>query len=202
MTSCSNSRVEDDDGLTECQIVTPGERLASCVGFKPGPGTYTERGYIYSSTTGRRCDARTAQGKETEISVSNYLGNAVVPTTGSIVIAQVTRTQQKLVTCDILCANGCILKQPYRGQIRLQDVRQFEVDKIEMLQCFRPTDLIRARVISVSLSTYLLSTAEESLGVIVAESSFGGRLQPVSWQLMACSKTGQVEERHVAKPEQ
>jgi len=184
----------------EDDIVLPGDRLAGIAGHSSGPGTYSERDYIYATTTGKQFDRKDPSSDTTQVCVFHDFGLSSVPTTGSVVIAQITRIQSKFVSCDILYVNGCRLSHPYRGQIRLQDVRRFEVDKIEMFNCFRPTDIVRAKVISASSFTYLLSTSDEHMGVIFGESTAGGSLLPRSWQLMECSKTGHLEERHVAKP--
>eukprot|EP00920_Eleutheroschizon_duboscqi_P032618 GHVT01078675.1.p2 GENE.GHVT01078675.1~~GHVT01078675.1.p2 ORF type:complete len:100 (-),score=11.91 GHVT01078675.1:469-768(-) len=86
--------------------------------------------------------------------------------------------------------------------LRLQDVREFEVDKLDMIDCFRPGDLIRATTLGMGDSRrYLLSTAAPTLGVIYAPSTQGGSLQAVSWQLMRCTATGDLERRKVARAE-
>ena len=57
---------------------------------------------------------------------------------------------------------------------RKDDVRATEKDKVEMYKCFRPGDIIMARVISLGdAQSYLLSTAENECGVIVATSEAG-----------------------------
>jgi hypothetical protein len=49
--------------------------------------------------------------------------------------------------------------------------------------------------------SYYLSTAANELGVIWARSEVGNVMVPVSYQDMEDSKTGKVERRKVAKPE-
>ena len=49
--------------------------------------------------------------------------------------------------------------------------------------------------------SYYLSTAANELGVIWAKSEVGNVMVPVSYQDMEDSKTGKVERRKVAKPE-
>lgn len=69
-----------------------------------------------------------------------------------------------------------------------------------MYKCFRPGDIIRAKVISLGdAHSYILSTAENELGVIFAESEAGAAMVPVSWCHMQCPKTKAKENRKVAK---
>jgi exosome complex component CSL4 len=45
-----------------------------------------------------------------------------------------------------------------------------DIDKIEIVKSFTPGDIVRAKVISLGdARSYLLSTAEDELGVIMAQ---------------------------------
>lgn len=50
--------------------------------------------------------------------------------------------------CLITSVCGHELNETYRSSLRRQDVRTKEIDKIDMLQCFRPGDIILARIVS------------------------------------------------------
>ena len=66
-----------------------------------------------------------------------------------------------------------LLSAPYPR--RQQDVRATEVDKVELIACFRPGDLVRAAVLSLGDSrSYLLTTARNELGVVAAKSATSG----------------------------
>lgn len=59
-------------------------------------------------------------------------------------------------------------------------------------------------VLQVSLGdsrSYYISTSHASHGVISANSVQGNKLNPVSWEEMEDSVTGEREKRKVAKPE-
>ncbi|EOA98486.1 3'-5' exoribonuclease CSL4-like protein, partial [Anas platyrhynchos] len=59
---------------------------------------------------------------------------------------------------------------------RREDIRATEKDKVEVYKSFRPGDIVLAKVISLgdaAQSNYLLSTAENELGVVVARSEAG-----------------------------
>ena len=76
-----------------------------------------------------------------------------------------------------------------------------EKDRVEIYNCFRPGDIVLARVISLGDPTagYLLTTAENSLGVVIAKSEVGSVMVPVSWTEMQCTKSYTIEQRKVAK---
>ncbi|WAR22107.1 EXOS1-like protein [Mya arenaria] len=72
--------------------------------------------------------------------------------------------------------------------------------KVEMSKSFRPGDIVISRVISLGDSqSYLLTTAENELGVVIATSEAGASMVPVSWSKMRCPLTLQEEHRKVAK---
>ena len=50
--------------------------------------------------------------------------------------------------------------------IRREDVRQTEKDRVELSKCFRPSDVVMAKIISLGdQNNYLLSTAADELGL-------------------------------------
>ena len=102
----------------------------------------------------------------------------------------------------IECVRDITLNEPFRGQVRKEDIREFEKDKIEMYKSFRPGDIILARVLSMgeASSGYLLSTSENELGVVIAKSEHTGvKMIPVSWTEMQCPKSYNKEFRKIAK---
>lgn len=70
-----------------------------------------------------------------------------------------------------------------------------------VVQSFRPGDILLCRVISLgdAGAGYLLTTAENSLGVVIAKSEAGSAMVPVSWTEMQCTTTYAKEHRKVAK---
>ena len=58
-----------------------------------------------------------------------------------------------------------IFRSPLKGVIRREDVRQTEKDRVELSKCFRPSDIVMAKIISLGdQNNYLLSTAADELG--------------------------------------
>ena len=94
------------------------------------------------------------------------------------------------------------MNEPFRAQLRKEDVRGTEKDRVEMYKTCRPGDILLARVISMgeASSGYLVSTAENELGVVLARSAeSGAKMVPISWTEMQCPKTLGKEFRKLAK---
>ncbi|XP_053438867.1 exosome complex component CSL4 isoform X2 [Nycticebus coucang] len=72
---------------------------------------------------------------------------------------------------------------------------------VEIYKSFHPGDIVLAKVISLgdAQSNYLLTTAENELGVVVAHSESGVQMVPISWCEMQCPKTHIKEFRKVAR---
>uniref|UniRef100_A0A3P9BHC7 Exosome component 1 n=1 Tax=Maylandia zebra TaxID=106582 RepID=A0A3P9BHC7_9CICH len=83
----------------------------------------------------------------------------------------------------------------------LPDVGAIVTCKVETYKSFRPGDIVLAKVISLGdvQSNYLLTTAENELGVVVAHSEAGAQMVPISWCEMQCPLTHAKEFRKVAR---
>lgn len=93
------------------------------------------------------------------------------------------------------------LGEGYGGIIRIQDIRATERDKVQVNKCFRPGDIVRAKVLSLGDGmNYYLSTAQNDLGVIFARGASGQLMYPVDWETMRCPVTDLEEPRKCAKP--
>lgn len=91
--------------------------------------------------------------------------------------------------------------EAYRAIIRAQDVRSTERDKVKIVECFKPGDLVKAVVLSLGDgSNYYLTTARNDLGVVFAKSEGGAGdlMVAIDWETMVCEKTGVVEKRKCA----
>lgn len=91
--------------------------------------------------------------------------------------------------------------EAYRAIIRSQDVRSTERDKVKIVECFKPGDLVKAVVLSLGDgSNYYLTTARNDLGVVFAKSEGGAGdlMVAIDWETMVCEKTGVVEKRKCA----
>lgn len=185
--------------MTEA-ICIPGERLGSADLYKVGEGTYIRHGFIFSTLAGYKKTSTVSDGEIPEISVVSGEQSSVIPEVRSIVTAKVLAVNTKYCSCAILGVEGKSLKGTFRGMIRREDIRATEQDKVEVYKSFRPGDIILARVLSLGdARSYLLTTAENELGVVLAQSEAGVNLVPVSWCEMICPKTHIKELRKVAK---
>merc|ERR1712179_863591 len=138
-------------------------------------------GFIYSSLAGYLSTSKTDEGL-TVIEVLRNTEPTVLPTVDAIITARVTNVNPRFCKCDIMKVGNIRMREAFRGMIRKDDVRATEKDKVEMYKCYRPGDIILARVISLGdAQSYLLTTAENELGVVVAISEAGSTMVPISW---------------------
>ncbi|XP_071604628.1 exosome complex component CSL4 isoform X6 [Heliangelus exortis] len=114
---------------------------------------------------------------------------------------RVCSINSRFAKVHILYVGSTPLKSSFRGTIRREDIRATEKDKVEVYKSFRPGDIVLAKVISLgdAQSNYLLSTAENELGVVVARSEAGVQMVPISWCEMQCPQTHTKDFRKVAR---
>lgn len=186
-------------------MVTPGEVLGRATELKAGKGAYLapHNKTIYASLTGFRrilSPPPDSPDQRPTVEVTGHKAHAAVPEPGSVVIARVTKVMARTASTDILCVGPKAVREKFTGIIRQQDVRATEIDKVDMHSSFRPGDIVRAVVLSLGdARAYYLSTANNELGVVSAESPAGAAMVPISWTEMQCPLTGQIERRKVAK---
>jgi len=182
-------------------IVVPGLRLCeSDDKHVAGPGTYSQHGYIYSSLLGELKLIHT-RNNTVSVEVEGCGQKTLVPSTGDVVTVRILSVNPRFAKANIVCVKDVVLSEPFRGQIRKEDVRSMEKDRVEMYKSFRPGDIVLARVISFGDASagYLLTTGENELGVVIATSEAGASMVPVSWTEMQCPETYVKENRKVAK---
>ncbi|XP_065183927.1 exosome complex component CSL4-like isoform X1 [Sycon ciliatum] len=181
------------------EVVIPGERLGASCEYSSGFGTYVRHGYVYASMAGFRSVVDTKNGQEISV-YHDASRQRVVPVPGSLVTCRVTSTNPRHCKVSILRVGETSLKESFRGLIRKEDVRAVEKDKVEIYKCFRPGDIVLAKVNSLGdVQSYLLTTAETTLGVIYAVSEVGVPMTAVSWAEMQCPKSKVKQFRKVAK---
>ncbi|KAI3757284.1 hypothetical protein L6452_04818 [Arctium lappa] len=189
----------------EEEMVTPGEVLGKKSELKPGRGAYVApyNNTVYASLTGRRSlvpPSPESTDQRPTVEVIGHKAHGPVPEPGCVVIARVTKVMARMASADIMCVGSKAVREKFSGIIRQQDVRATEIDKVDMHTSFRPGDIVKASVLSLGdARAYYLSTAQNELGVVSAESMAGGTMVPISWTEMQCPLTGQIEQRKVAK---
>ncbi|PAA86628.1 hypothetical protein BOX15_Mlig019726g2, partial [Macrostomum lignano] len=194
--------------------VAPGDRICRADdAIIAGQGTHEYQNWIHSSLLGRvqmerDGAAASADGEQHETETAS--GKAIVRVEShnrtfpssmidAIVVAQVVRVTNRVAHCTLLACNRVKLHPGFKAQIRREDVRATERDRVELADCFRAGDIVQARVLTLGQNgAYLLTTAQNELGVVVASGQHGSKLVPVSWNEMRCPITGQVYKRKVA----
>ena len=116
---------------------------------------------------------------------------AILPTVGDAVTCRVQRINQRLATVDILCVGDVPLRESCAGLIRREDIQVIGSESVEVYRCFRPGDIVLARVISLGdARAYYLTSGDPELGVVLARSqSEGAVMTPVSFKEMECPIT-------------
>jgi exosome complex component CSL4 len=201
-------------------IALPGQLLGSAEKYFPGPGTHIHESQIYASIAGPVVTSPTPK-TTTQTKPSPLLsiqrpststdpgilgtgsggGGTVLPEVNSVVLALITRLGPRFATCEILVIDNIVCRESFQGQIRREDIRATEKDKIKMEESFRVGDLVRGTVISLGdQSNYYVSTSENEFGVVMARSEEGRLMYPVSWKEFRDPVTGRGEARKAAKP--
>lgn len=175
-------------------IVTPGQPLAPASTHLLGAGTHLYGSHIVSTVAGLvrvlpTSPKATLTVSRTPLTTSNSPStSSLLPTVSSTVLARVTRINPRQATVTIFCVGDVPLTDEFQGIIRAQDVRATEKDRVKIFESFRPGDIVRALVISLGdQSNYYLSTAQNSLGVVMAYS--GGQIRSL------CGEQGGARRR-------
>ena len=197
----------DCEEVKDGEIVIPGDVLAGDGSFSAGPGTCVRGGKLYSTLVGKVSISSEKKSSEKSekplLSVCRHPmapGLRNVPSIGSLTLCRVINISERQAKLNLLSIRGVVLPEPLHGVVRREDIRAMEKDTVEVFHSLRPRDLVRARVIAHGEGQlYVLSTAENELGVVSATCECGEKMVPVSWCEMQCTKTGDREKRKVAK---
>nr|XP_002122042.1 exosome complex component CSL4-like [Ciona intestinalis] len=188
--------------MEENSICIPGERLGSSEQYQPGKGTYVRHGFVFASIAGSIKKESDKSGNLPLIHVQSIHTKQHIPQIGGIVICKMTQLTSAFAKCKIISVQGSNHTAAFRGIIRKEDVRATNRDKVEIYKSFRPGDIVVARVLSLGDALcYLLSTAENELGVVVALSENGTAMIPLAHDQMQCPITLLKQFRKVARPQ-
>jgi exosome complex component CSL4 len=174
------------------QLVVPGDKLGVIEEFEPGPGTYVEKGMIYSLATGR------ALLDFLNKKVSVYPGTSMsgVPKVGSVVTGQVQEVQSKQANVRIYQVRDRVLNGFFTGLLHISDVSPRYVES--MYDVCKAGDIIRAKVVSDKNRVYHLSTNDKDLGVVYAFCSRCGNVLSFRRMRMRCEVCDNAERRKTA----
>lgn len=180
----------------EGSFVFPGDELCSG-SYSCGEGTYSLGNSCVASLAGVLHIEHSTEPPVVSVVSENKV---TLPQKDSVVLAQVVNVTPRICKVVIIKVDSITLKSHLPGVLRKEDVRATEKDSVELFNCFRPGDIVRARVISLGDgNAYSLSTAENELGVLYASSEGGHPMLPASWCEMQCTVSEHRERRKVAK---
>lgn len=112
-------------------------------------------------------------------------------------VGRVVKVSLRQAFVDIIQIEGQDVVETFSGLIRISDIRSSDIDAVEVHKCFRPRDLVRARVLSLGdQRAYYLTTAEPELGVVSCRSSTTGLVMvPLDEKTVICRETSEREDR-------
>ncbi|KAJ2041248.1 hypothetical protein GGI01_003599 [Coemansia sp. RSA 376] len=183
-------------------VVTPGRRLGVEQEYEAGTGTYVRNGVIYSSILGTKTISGDEGSDDAKATVSVERSNTkfAIPVIGSDILGRVVRMNPRAASVAIMMVGSTPCQEDFQGVVRVQDIRATEKDLVQMIESFRPGDIIRAEVISLGdQRSYYLATVKNEHGVVFAQSTDGNSMVPISWEEMQDPKTLVVERRKCAK---
>jgi exosome complex component CSL4 len=205
--------------MTVPTFALPGDSLATTSTHSPGPGSHVHNSTIHASLAGpvsspapskKTRPLPTINMTPTSCSPSSTCYTAALPAVNDIILGRITRTNPRQATLDILAlgpTGTVVLREPFSGIIRQQDIRATEIDKVKVSESFRVGDVVRGLVVSLGDErSYFVGTARNEFGVVLASSEAGVQMVPLSWREMrevgagAGGGGGKVELRKVAKP--
>uniref|UniRef100_A0A915N5R7 Exosome complex component CSL4 C-terminal domain-containing protein n=1 Tax=Meloidogyne javanica TaxID=6303 RepID=A0A915N5R7_MELJA len=168
------------------KVCIPGDKLFSVSdGYRAGNGCFEFYGILVASLTGYVNvsivkDQHSNETKLVEIRRRMDEKSHVIPSQGKIVTAKVELLTQKFAKCTIISVENTMLLSEFNSTLRKEDVREKERDKVELYKFVQPGDIILARVLGYgeAQTSYLLSIAEDQLGVIIGKGQNGQRLSP------------------------
>jgi len=187
----------------EHKICLPGDRLFK-IGrneYRASMGTFERQGFIISTLAGFVHLKQLEDGNLVEVlrdAESSYVHS--VPFVGAIVTCKVLSINNKFAKCQITAVESSHLKSNFTGMIRKEDIRSVDKDRAEVHKSFRPGDCIVARVLALGDSySFLLTTAEDELGVVSGKCDEGHAMVPVNWVEMECRNCETRYQRKMAK---
>merc|ERR1712058_63087 len=70
--------------------------------------------------------------KTVTVEVDGLSEDSIVPGQQDVVTCRIVSVNPRFAKCHILCVGDVVMSESYRGQIRKEDVRQSEKDRVEM----------------------------------------------------------------------
>ena len=166
---------------------------------KGGAGTYLRGDYLCASVVGTAVEHKSGTEEDITVCITRPQASRTVsfPRIGDIVVCKVVKVSLRQAFVDIIQVQGQDVVETFSGLIRSSDIRSSDIDAVEVHRCFKPRDIVRARVLSLGdQRPYYLTTAETELGVVSCKSNItGSLLMPLDEKTVICKDTQEKEER-------
>ena len=191
--------IETETGNT---VFTPGQLICRMnEEYSAGEGVFVENSGIYAGCIGRASISVGEDGRKVvSIKSKKPRSNATSVKIGDTVLARVTKIKDETVFVAILSINDLPTTNKFDGVVKKRDIREKEVDKVQLDKCFIPGDIVKAKVCSYGDSRKIqLSTVEDELGVIFACcEKTGNFMVAISDEEMMCPISHIKEKRKAA----
>uniref|UniRef100_A0A1I7TEZ4 Exosome complex component Csl4 n=1 Tax=Caenorhabditis tropicalis TaxID=1561998 RepID=A0A1I7TEZ4_9PELO len=190
-------------------IVAPGDKVLDRVGqYRLGNGLYEANKRIYSSIAGY-VNIYTFKDKSDNLvqvievrRSTDPRENELLPYVGAVVTAKVMAVGLRFAKCDIIAIGDKVYKKRFSALLPKKKLRPLEPELSEPFKNFvRTNDYILAKVCEdVGIKDkFVLSIAEDELGVVLCRGKFGEAMKKVDWNTVISTRTGKTEPRKMAK---
>lgn len=190
-------------------MVAPGDKVLDGIAdYKMGNGLYEANRRVYAAVAGyvnvygfRDKIDNLVQVIEVRRS-ENQLDNELLPFNGAVVTAKVMAVGLRFAKCDIISIGDKVYKKRFSALLPKKKLRPLEPELSEPFKNFvRPNDYILAKVCDDAgiKDKFVLSIAEDELGVVLCRGKFGEPMQKVDWNTVVSTRTGRTELRKMAK---
>ena len=176
------------------EIVAVGDFLGVVEEYIPGFGTYESNGKIFSSFVGYKKVDR----QRLEISIEPIKKkDEIVPQVGDVVICEVVMVRKQSAMVHIFKIRNHFLFDTQSAMLHVSNMSQNYLNNVE--EGFRPTDIIRAKIISKNFTEYEITTKYPELGCIHSECNCCGAVLQRDGNELVCNTCGFPNRRKIAK---
>ncbi|CAL2036574.1 unnamed protein product [Caenorhabditis brenneri] len=190
-------------------LVAPGDKVLDSIGnYRMGNGLYEANRRIFASVAGYvkvyghkdRSDnlVQVIEVRRSE----DQLENELLPYDGAVVTAKVMAVGLRFAKCDIISIGDRVYKKRFSALLPKKKLRPLEPELSEPFKNFvRPNDYILAKVCDDAgiKDKFVLSIAEDELGVVLCRGKFGETMKKVDWNTVVSTRTGKTEPRKMAR---
>lgn len=182
---------EGKEELKNDDFVFPGQKIGVIEMYFPGAGTFEEGGIIYAAIVGYL----QINKKDRVISIKK-IKTIPIPESNDIVIGRIDTIKKQVAIVDINNCRDFNPKTTFSADLHISNVSRNYVDNIS--DVFKPYDVIRAKVVNNKDNFFQITTADSSLGVILAFCCICGAVLQLKGKNLYCSTCNRFEQRKIA----